>query len=50
MATSDADGRYSLGSVAAGSHTLRVSSAKLARDISVVVPPTVATAYDVQLM
>ena len=50
VATSDADGRYSLGSVAAGSHTLRVSSAKQTRDISVVVPPTGATAYDVQLM
>ena len=50
LATADAEGAYSLGSVVAGSHTLRVSSATLTRDISVVVPPANASAYDVQLM
>lgn len=50
LAMTDSAGHYSLGTVAAGTYSLQVSSGALKRDVSVKVPPPNATAYDIQLI
>lgn len=50
LTTTDSAGHYSLGTVAAGTYSLQVSSGMLKRDVSVKVPPLNATAYDIQLI
>ncbi len=47
--TTDADGRYSLGPMAAGNFTLHVVSGASTKDKSITVPATAGTNYDVQL-
>ena len=47
--STDNDGRYSLGSLAAGSYTLQFSSGGRSQDLKVTVPPKSPTEYDLQL-
>ncbi|MBZ5561537.1 MAG: Pvc16 family protein [Acidobacteriia bacterium] len=48
-ATTDADGRYSLGPMAAGNFTLHVVSGASTKDKSITAPATAGNNYDVQL-
>lgn len=45
----DEEGRYQLGAMAAGTHAVRVEKGSTVRNVTVVVPPGAAGAYDVQL-
>lgn len=46
----DADGKFSLSAVAAGSYTLRVTAGAVTRDRAIVVPAPAVAGYDVQLI
>lgn len=49
VARTDGQGRYQLGSMAAGAYTLVVEQGTAVKSVSVSVPPVAAAAYDVQL-
>ena len=49
VATTGADGQYSLGSFAAGNYTLKVVSGATTKNKSITVPATAGNNYDVQL-
>jgi hypothetical protein len=48
-AKTDDEGRYQLGAMTAGTYTVRVQAGPATKDVSVVVPPTPGTSYDIQL-
>jgi len=46
----DADGRYTLGRITAGTYTLRVQSGATIQQVSITVPATTGSNYNVQLV
>jgi hypothetical protein len=49
VAKTDEQGRYQVGSMTAGTYTVRIETGATVKNVTVTVPPGVGTTYDVQL-